>query len=152
MRNLSILIVLFLTTGFIVGCGPRNLEAGAENINIMPHKAYIPQNCKFLGKISGTNVHGNMDLNSSQQDLALDHINFLKNEGKQLGANVVLFDQPQLVDEPIFTAGKHPHRAIVTTHNIVGSAYLCSSSTTTTLKQWKNKYPANKVCKCIMLM
>jgi hypothetical protein len=126
LKDMKILFILFvlLTTGFIVGCGPRNLEAGAENINVMPYKAFIPKNCKFLGQISGTNVHANMDLTSSQQNLALDHINFLKNEAKRLGANVVLFDQPQLIDKPIFL-GKSSHRMIVTTHNILGSAYIC---------------------------
>jgi hypothetical protein len=127
MKNLFILVTLFITIGLMVGCGPRNLEAGAENISIIPNKAYIPNNCKFLGEISGTNVHGDMDLMSSRQDLALDHINFLKNEAKKLGANVVLFDKPNLLDKTISSGGKHSHRIIVTTHNILGSAYLCPS-------------------------
>jgi hypothetical protein len=152
MKNLFVLITLFITIGLMVGCGPRNLEAGAENVSIIPNKAYIPNNCKFLGEISGTNVHGDMDLTSSQQDLALDHTNFLKNEAKRLGANVVIFDQPKSIDKQIFTPGKHPHRTMVTTHDIVGSAYVCSSSTRTILKQWRDQYPTNKMCKRMMLM
>ena len=134
MKKILLPLTLLLITGLTTGCGPRNLEPGAESVSIKPNFAYISKTCKFLGEISGNDVHGNMSLTSSSEDLRLDDINFLKNKGKTLGANVVVFKQHQLVNEQRSTGGKNHHTITVTEHNVIGDAYRCPTDSMSTLK------------------
>jgi hypothetical protein len=90
-----------------------------------------------------------MALRSSQQDLALDDINFHKNKGAKLGANVIVFWQHQLVDKRLRLPSRHSVYATIATHNIRGDAYLCPHNTTTTFKQMKTK---KSVLKCSLKM
>lgn len=119
------LIWTFLTISLLVGCGPRMLETGAENISIQTKAASLSKECKFIGIISGTDVHENMDLRSSPQELKLDDVNFLKNEGKKLGANVIVLKQHQISTKEIKGPGKGRSYITVTPHNIEGDAYFC---------------------------
>ena len=150
MKKILLSLTLVSIIGLISACGPRSLETGAENVHIKPSTAYIPKTCKFLGEISGVDVHGDMSLASSSQEMTLDDMNFLKNGGEKIGANVVVFKQHQLVDIQRSSGGKQPHVLTFTTHNIIGSAYQCPSDAMTTLKQWKRRYPTDKICKCIV--
>ncbi|HAT4482014.1 TPA: DUF4156 domain-containing protein [Legionella pneumophila] len=59
MNKAICLITLFIITGTIMGCVPRHVEPGAKNITILYDKNTQHLNdCKFLGKISGKDVHG----------------------------------------------------------------------------------------------
>ncbi|MHB1948630.1 MAG: DUF4156 domain-containing protein [Gammaproteobacteria bacterium] len=130
-----------MATGFIAGCASRSLEPGAENIGVIPdHHAQIPSGCKFLGKISGNNIHSE-NVFISQKALEQDDINFLKNESNKLGANVVTFNQHQvIVTEHQSYQPKHQLRKYnVTTHNVEGNAYLCPRDVMSTFKQMKSK-------------
>lgn len=122
MNKITCLMALALMIGFLVGCAPRALNPGAVNVRLT---ASIPKKCRFMGAISGTNVHGDMSLAATQQELTLDHVNFLKNQAAQLGANVVVFKSPEIVEERRLVSPKTNSYINLTTHNINGSAYLC---------------------------
>jgi hypothetical protein len=145
MNKMLFPTVTLLIIGLITGCGPRAIAPGAEQINVKAdHNTQVSRNCKFLGQISGADIHEQMDLRSTQQDLALDDVNFLKNEGARLGANVIVFKQHQLVDKRIPLPAKHIFYGTITTHNIEGDAYLCPHDTMATFKQMKIKKSAIK--------
>lgn len=137
MNKAICLITLFIITGTIMGCVPRHVEPGAKNITILYEKNTQPLNdCKFLGKISGKDVHG-MKLQFTwglEKNLKKDDINFLKNEGEKFNADTVVFEKHQTLVKRYYTLSPNRHTDIEI-HSIEGSAYRCSSQIMPTIKR-----------------
>src|SRR3990167_10717043 len=119
MRRTFSLLTLFLIIGFLAACAPRRLDTGAEKVRIV---SSTPKKCTFLGVISDTNTHGDMSLTASEQELTLDHTNFLKNSAAKLGANVVVFTKPELEEHTRQVHPKIPIYRKHTAHNINAKA------------------------------
>lgn len=138
MNKAMFSMIVFMITGILVGCVPRHLEPGAQNITLLYDTN--TQNltaCKFLGKISGKDVHG-MKLQFTwglEKNLKKDDLNFLKNEGRKLNANVVVFEQHQNMIKRYYTLSPNRHTDIEI-HSIEGSAYRCPSQIMPTIKRW----------------
>ena len=125
MKNLIIPLTPFLISVFLVGCAPRTLNAGAQNVHLYDYLA--PKSCKFMGDIVNSNVHGDLYLGSSVADLQKDDVNFLKNEGAKLGANVVVLVSHESYGIEKKRLGKHPSTITINEHSVMGRAYYCSS-------------------------
>lgn len=82
-----------------------------------------------MGDISSENIHGNLSLTASQKERELDDINFLKNEGKKLGANTVIMVRHDQVISERQTYGKLKQRSKIprVTYDVQGKAYSCPS-------------------------
>lgn len=142
MENKFIFMSLFLITGFLTGCGPRSLSPGAEQIDVISNTTYISNKCKNLGNISGDNTHANVSITAPEQALTLDDINFLKNEGEKLGANLVLFKQHQLTPTKLHVGPMKYNKYIdINTHSITGIAYLCPSNIIEKLRYSSAEHP-----------
>lgn len=116
-------IVTLLVIGLLSGCASRALNPSGEKVRIIP---YTPNNCKFMGEISENNVHGDMSLSATQQELTIDHTNFMKNAAAKMGANTVVFTKPEIEEH---TRQINPKMSLYrkhTAHNINAKAYLCS--------------------------
>lgn len=135
MNKVIFSVIIFLIASMMIGCVPRSLEPGAQNVAIFYAKSnQIPRNCKFLGKISNKDVHGEklQFTWGLEKNLEADDINFLKNEGLKLGANVVVFEKHQTLIE------RHQHgprHSDISAHVIEGSAYLCPWRMISSIKQ-----------------
>lgn len=125
MRKLTLLLIIFSSV-MIISCAPRQLNPEARNVKITASSSTVSNNCKFLGNITLESIHGDMSLTASQSDRKLDDINFLKNEGKKLGANVVtvLQHNSRLVERERIGALK-PFIRVSTTYDIEAKAYAC---------------------------
>jgi hypothetical protein len=135
--------LLLASIAISIGCTPRALEPGAQNLNVAAdHNLQVPKNCKFLGQISDANVHGGNVYFASEKAMELDDINFLKNEGARLGANVVVFTQHQIMTSTgKFYGPKNQIRTYkVVKHNVQGNAYLCPQNAMPSLNQMKTKH------------
>ncbi len=126
MKNIFFSLSALLISGFIVGCAPRSLNAGAENVHLSDYM--VPKSCKFMGDIMNSNVHGDLYLESSIADLQKDDINFLKNEGAKLGANIVILTSHVSHETKIKAYGKTPRSITVNEHSVIAKAYRCSSA------------------------
>lgn len=128
MRFIISISAFMLTALALASCAPRTLEPGSETVKVS-YNASIARNCKFKGDVTLENIHGDMLITASQQERELDDINFLKNEGKRLGANlVVLAKHDQIVTEQKNLSSKpHLSRRSVT-YDIQGKAYLCPTN------------------------
>lgn len=122
MQRIAYSLLVILMIVLIAGCGPRKLNPGTENIYLYPQ---APKSCKFIGYVTDSNVHGNMDLQSSAQDLKKDDINFLKNESARLGANVVVLGEHNTNVVQRSRGGKNAKYYPYYKHNINANAYLC---------------------------
>lgn len=138
MNKLFSSIFILLSISSVAGCLPRALAPNAEKIEVLPSSNYdaMLKNCKFLGQISGKNIHGESTYFASSDKLEADDINFLKNEAAKLGANVVLFAQHQAISTPHTSASRKAYYT-ETIHTIQGSAYLCPSDTKWKLNRWQ---------------
>lgn len=128
MNKVIISVFIFLTLNAIIGCVPRTLEPDAKNVAIAyDQNNQIAKTCQFLGKVSNKDVHGK-ELQFTwglEKNLEIDDINFLKNEGLKLGANVVVFEKHQiLIERHNRAGGRHTD---ISMHVIEGSAYRCTS-------------------------
>ncbi|MDX1901901.1 MAG: DUF4156 domain-containing protein [Gammaproteobacteria bacterium] len=110
----------------ISGCVPRILDPNAEGVYVVPDNETVKE-CKYLGQINGNNIHGESTYFSSKDNLEKDDINFLRNAGRKLGANVVTFCQHQVIDTPHTSATPKKHYYTESSHDIKGGAYSCSS-------------------------
>lgn len=117
------MLYVFLISGLLVGCAPRSLNTDAENIHIYNSRA--PKSCKFLGNIMNSSVHSDLNFSSSTADLQKDDINYLKNEGAKLGANVVVLVSHTSYETTRKGFGKRPTTITFNEHSIVGRAYRC---------------------------
>lgn len=88
MRKVTVVFIAFSTI-FIISCAPRKLNPEAGQVKIADYSTNIARSCKFMGDIILESIHGDLKLSASQSERELDDINFLKNEGKKLEANVV---------------------------------------------------------------
>lgn len=131
-------MIIFFIAGTMVGCVPRHLKPGAKNITVLyDQNTQNLKSCKFLGKISGKDVHG-MKLQFTwglEKNLKKDDINFLKNEGKKLNANVIVFEKHQNLIERYQTFSPSRHTDIEI-HSIEGSAYHCPSQMMSSIKRF----------------
>lgn len=132
MNNKVILLIITCIALCVVGCGPRQLTRGAENVNL---SGTAPKSCQFLGSISDSNVHGDMDIRSSVQDLKRDDIVFLKNEGAKLGANVVVLMMHKSVELPPRYIKGSSKMVTIYEHAIEANAYWCPPKILRKLKQ-----------------
>lgn len=120
-----------------IGCLPRSLKPGAKNITILydQHNKNL-KSCTFLGKVSGQDVHGKklQFTWGLEKNLEKDDINFLKNEGKKLNANVVVFERHQdlIKRYQVFVPNRYTDISI---HSIEGSAYRCPSQMMSSIKR-----------------
>lgn len=130
---------MLLITPLLNSCVPRSLEPYAEKIHVIPDIASVPKSCKFLGEISCSNIHGESTYFSSDQNLELDDINFLKNRGVKLGANIILFKQHENIITKHQSWGPKHHIYSVATHNIKADAYFCSDGVMEKLRLLKFK-------------
>lgn len=126
MRNQYFPLLALLISGLVTGCAPRSLNAGAESVHLSDYM--VPKSCKFVGNIMNSNVHGDLYLESSIADLQKDDINFLKNEGAKLGANIVVLTSHISHETKIKTYGKTPRSITVNEHSVIAKAYRCSSA------------------------
>lgn len=127
MRTVTLLLITSLITVSLSSCAPRKLVPQAGYIKITPSTPSIVQNCKFLGDISDSNVHGSLWLESTPQERELDDTNFLKNEGKKLGANVVTLNKHQQVitkNKPVSPRLRIYRDSIK--YDLEAKAYFCS--------------------------
>ncbi len=139
MRLIISLAVIY-TTFTIVGCAPRTLEPGSEMVKIS-YSAASANNCKFKGDISSENIHGDMLITSSPQERELDDVNFLKNEGKRLGANlVVLAKHERIVTEQKNLTSKPRLLRRSVTYDIQGKAYLCPANVSQSQQSLNSTY------------
>ena len=122
MRKIFLSLFIFLVIGLTLGCGPRRLAMGSERVYLSHEPA--PQTCKFLGPITNANVHGDMLLQSSLEDLEKDDINFLKNEGAKLNANTVVLNSHEVIATQ-YRRPKHQLYYTINSHSINANAYLC---------------------------
>lgn len=139
LMNQILFSMIVFAMGMLVGCVPRLLEPDAQNITlIFGQKTQISERCKFLGKISGKDVHGRL-LHFTwglEKNLKKDDINFLKNEGRKLNANVVVFEKHQTLIKRFYTSlSRHTD---VSDHAIEGSAYRCPIQMISSLKLFNN--------------
>lgn len=126
MQRSFCLLFFFCIAFSTSGCAQRQLNYGAANVVLYANKN-IPKSCSFLGNISNSNVHADVDLRSSLQYTENDDIIFLKNEGAKLGANVVvLVEHKSVEDYPRYMRG---FSNIITPygHAIKAKAYMCPS-------------------------
>lgn len=135
--NQTLFSMIVFAMSILVGCMPRPLEPNAQNITLVyGQNTQISEGCKFLGKISGKDIHG-LKLQFSwglEKNLKKDDVNFLKNEGEKLNANVVVFEKHQTLIKRYYTLS--PNRQTdISIHSIQGSAYRCPSSIISTIKQ-----------------
>ncbi len=138
MNKSIFLMIIFFIMSTTLGCVPRSLKPGAQNITILyDHTISVLKSCTFLGKISGKDVHGTKIQFTwgLEKNLAKDDINFLKNEGKKLNANVVVFEKHQnLVKRyQLWSPSRHTD---ISNHTIEGSAYRCPSQIMSSIKQF----------------
>lgn len=119
---ISFLPILFCLTG----CLPRSLEPCSKNVLIMPNNPYVCKECKFIGKIEGNNIHGEFTPFTSEENLLIDDINYLKNEGRKLNANVVVYKQHATIQTPHWSPIPKHHFYNDITHNVQAEAYVCS--------------------------
>lgn len=122
-RSLSLILSISL---FIYGCGPRSLRSGAENVQIYSYHAH--KSCRFLGDIINPSVHKNLNLSSSIEDIQKDDMNFLKNEGARLGANVVIISNHHTYQTKIKRYGRQiilKGDLTINEHYIEAKAYIC---------------------------
>ena len=129
MNKLFFSLPTFLISCFLVGCGPRTLNMGAENIHLYDSRNM--KSCKFVGDIVNPSVHADLYLSSSVEDLQKDDINFLKNEGAKLGANVVVLVSHASYETKLKLYGgkaaQQPRFITINEHSIIGKAYNCPS-------------------------
>lgn len=123
MKKQILLLQAFLISGFLVSCTPRTLNTGAESVHVYDYRT--PKSCKFLGNITNQSVHSDLSFSSSAADLQKDDINYLKNEGSKLGANVVVLVSHTSYESTKKGYGKHPATITFNEHSIVGRAYRC---------------------------
>lgn len=127
-------LLTILTVAFMAGCvtAPRSLEQNAEKVRVVKN---VSTNCKFLGQIKDVNIHGDVFPGASERDLALDDINYLKNEGEKLGANVVVLQQHQVTTKKnTVPTGRHKTGTYnVISHDILGNAYYCPTNASKTV-------------------
>lgn len=131
-------MIMFFIMSSIVGCMPRSLAPGAKNITIIyDQNTRILTGCKFLGKISGKDIHGKklQFTWGLEKNLKIDDVNFLKNEGKKLNANVVVFEKHQTLIKRYQTFAPNRHTDI-SIDSIEGSAYRCPSQMMPSIKHF----------------
>ncbi|MGM9451979.1 DUF4156 domain-containing protein [Legionella bozemanae] len=137
MNQSIFLMIMFFIISTTIGCVPRTLKPGAQNITILYGQNISDlKSCTFLGKISGKDVHG-MKLQFTwglEKNLKKDDINFLKNEGEKLNANVVVFEKHQNLIKryQLWSPSRHTDISI---HSIEGSAYRCPSQMMSSIKR-----------------
>lgn len=125
MRTMHSAVFILLAAIVISGCVPRDLDPGADRILVVSNpKNYALNSCKLLGQISESDVH-KYSMTSSMQRLELDDINFLKNEGRKLGANIVVFNQHRIIVVTRESFLPKRHKKKYSKHSINGSAYWC---------------------------
>lgn len=123
MNNLLLSLFALLIPGFLIGCAPRTLTSSAENVHLY---SSTPKSCKFMGDILNSSVHRDLFLGSSVADIQKDDINFLKNEGAKLGANVVVLVSHSSYQTKLKQFGKQPTSITVNEHSVAAKAYDCS--------------------------
>lgn len=121
-----------------IGCVPRSLKPGAQNITIIyDHTIQNLKSCTLLGKISGKDVHGEklQFTWGLEKNLKKDDINFLKNEGKKLNANVVVFEKHRNLIKryQLWSPSRHTD---ISNHTIEGNAYRCPSQMMSSIKRF----------------
>lgn len=118
---------------FMMGCSDlRQLNPNAENISLATHASKF---CRFLGEIESFNVHRDLDIHTSLQNLKIDDIHFLKNEGAKIGANlVVLVQHTSIASPPEYRKGISG-MIIIYAHSIKAKAYWCAPNIIFKLRQ-----------------
>lgn len=122
----NLFIILLIPIFCITGCLPRSLESCSENVLIMPNNPYVRKECRLIGHITGDNIHGERTPFTSEENLLIDDINYLKNKGRNLNANVVVYNQHTTVQTPHWSPTPKHHFYNEITHNIRAEAYICS--------------------------
>lgn len=142
MRFIASTPVIILVAVYISGCAPRTLNPGSEKVTIRFYSPAVVKNCKFMGEIFSESIHRDLSLTSSQQEMELDDINFLKNEGKKLGANTVTVLRHDQVISERKRYGKHKFMGnkLSVTYEIQGRAYSCPSTVIQSLQSVGSGY------------
>lgn len=139
LNKASILMIFFLNV-ILTGCVNIPLKHGAENVTIIPHNEFAQKlldSCKFISPISGTNIHGESTVFLSSDALEKGDLNFLRNTGFNLHANVVFFERHEIITIPESAGGASDSDYAITTHNIQGRAYLCPLNIKKGMWQWE---------------
>lgn len=109
--------------GILAGCASVTpLQPGAENVVIT--KDPISKNCKWLGKVSISDESRSMSTPYQHTSLKADEFNILKNQARQLGANMVLLSSSSGMINKKHWHSKQYH-AEKGTHVFAGDAYRC---------------------------
>jgi len=123
MQKFPYSLMVIIIACMVVGCAPRRLNSGGENVYLY---SQAPNSCKYLGYITNPSVHKNLDLRSSFKDIQNDDINFLKNEGAGLGANVVVLVSEKRTEAKRYYV-RSPKYFIIYEHFVSANAYFCPS-------------------------
>ncbi|HAT1993803.1 DUF4156 domain-containing protein [Fluoribacter dumoffii] len=140
----EIFFSILLALQFIVGCVPRSLEPNAKKVVIIYNQSTMAKSCEFLGKIFNSDVHGKK-LHFTlglEKNLKTDDLNFLKNEGAKLGANLVVFEEHHTSIERY-----HPqpgHITDISIHAIYAKAYRCPPNLIKSMEQLNEYHHAYK--------
>lgn len=110
----------------INGCVPRTLDPNAKSVYVVPNNGTVKE-YKHLGQINRNNIYDESTYFSSKDNREKNNINFLRNEGIKLDANVATFSQHHVIDTPHKSATPKKHYYTESSHNIKGGAYSCSS-------------------------
>lgn len=138
MNKMLSSIIVFLAIFIVTGCATRALVPNAENVKVIPDNNYDAiKSCRFLGQISGRNIHGESAAFTSDTYLETDDIYFLKNEAAKLNANVVTFKQHEIISEPHRSPNPRRSHYTETKHNIQANAYICPSDIQQKLSRWE---------------
>lgn len=129
--SLKSAVIFTFTLVFLTACGPRSLSAGGNQVRV--YNSVPTSSCKFVGNISNPGVHDNLNLTASEDEMKKDDINYLKNEGARLGANVVVLVTHTSYQTQIKRYGKlaahskSPYMT-VTSHKVTAKAYKCDNA------------------------
>ncbi|HHF7368331.1 TPA: DUF4156 domain-containing protein [Legionella bozemanae] len=141
----GIFFSIILTLQLIVGCVPRSLEPNAKKVMIIYNRSTkMANSCEFLGKISNSDVHGKklQFTLGLEKNLKTDDLNFLKNEGAKLGANLVVFEEHHTSIERY--RSQPGHITDISIHAIYAKAYRCPPNLLKNMEQLNEYHQAYK--------
>lgn len=122
MKTTLKLFAISITAILIVSCAPRELTSNGRNVYMS--KNIPPKSCRLLGYIRNPNVHKDLDLRYTDRDKQKNYINYIKNEGAKLHANVVVITSLKKFDIKR-TYVRSASYFIIEGHDITANAYLC---------------------------
>ncbi|RTK97428.1 MAG: DUF4156 domain-containing protein [Neisseriaceae bacterium] len=126
MKKSMVHCVILISSLSLVACAAISVQPNAQDIQVINSQQEVPEGCKYLGQVSGSQGNFFTGTYTSNNNLAVGAMNDLKNKAADLGGNYIqlLTNQASTTGSGGLIGGGMQQTGVVN----MGNVYSCKES------------------------